>query len=125
MDAQKRLMLDLVKGSIPASTPLTISTQMEVLQLLGIVNEPKFVELIGKLGKLTPTGTPATLHNLIHLLSHLMRMSDRATSDHHETIIAGLSALNAIPDVALTFGTFMAICEELMESHHRHQSQSK
>jgi hypothetical protein len=122
MENETKLMLDVVKHSIPATTPLTIATEMEVLEMLGIVREPKLVALIGKLAKLVPTGTPATLHNLLHLLSHLMRMSERATADHHLIINDNLAALHAIPDVALTFGTFMNICEMLLESHAKHQS---
>ena len=121
MENETKLMLDVVKHSIPATTPLTIATEMEVLEMLGIVREPKLVALISKLGKLVPGGTPATLHSLLHLLSHLMRMSERATTDHHQIIDDNLAALHVIPDVALTFGTFMNICEVLLESHANHQ----
>lgn len=119
MDQDTKLMLDLIKNSIPGATPLTIATEIEVLEMLGIVKDEKLVELIRKLSKLTPTGTPATLHNLIHLLSHLIRMSDRATDDHRQKIIDNLDGLKLIPDVDLTFGTFMSICEGLLESKHR------
>ena len=122
MENETKLILDVVKHSIPAATPLTIATEMEVLEMLGIVREPKLVALITKLGKLVPTGTPATLHNLLHLLSHLMRMSERATPDHHAIINDNLAALHVIPDAALTFGTFMSICEMLLESHANHQA---
>ena len=119
MRTEQKLMLDLVKNSIPAATALTVATEMEVLELIGIVKDPKLVALLNRLARLVPDGTPATLHNLINLLGHLMHMSDKATHDHRLMIDASLAALGAIPDVALTFGTFMSICEALLEAHHK------
>ena len=117
-----KLMLDLVKSSVPANTPLTVQTEMEVLELIGIVKDPKLVALLKRLSNLVPSSTPATLHNLLNLLGHLIHMSGKATSDHRKMIDASLAALQAIPDVALTFGTFMSICEALLESHHKQRA---
>jgi hypothetical protein len=49
-----------------------------------------------------------------------MHMSSRATSENHASIDESLSMVKDMPDVALTYGTFIAICQTLLEFNYRH-----
>lgn len=122
MNTETKTMVDLLKGLMPAGAPLTVGTEVQVLELIGIVKDPELVKKMKLLTSIVSAGTPATLHGLVQLLGGLMHMSPRATSENHAAIDDALSVIKDVPDVALTFGTFMAICQSLLEFYNR-QSQ--
>ncbi len=124
MNTESKMMIGLLNGIIPASTPLTVETEIQVLELVGIVKDPELVKKMKLLTSIAPMGTPATLHGLFQLVGGLMHMSSRATNDNHASIDEALSVLKDMPDVALTYGTFIAICQTLLEFHHQHRPQS-
>ena len=58
-----------------------------------------------------------------------MRMSSKVTAAHRKSITAILANLEAVPDTNLTFGTFLSVCQTLIESpgktdsmHHEKQN---
>jgi hypothetical protein len=124
MNTESKMMIGLLNGIIPAGTPLTVQTEIQVLELIGLVKDPELVKKMKLLTSIAPASTPATLHGLFQLIGGLMHMSSRATNDNHTSIDEALSILKDMPDVALTYGTFMAICQTLLEFHHQHQPQS-
>ena len=109
-------ILDILQVAVPAGTPLTVASEIKVLELLGIVKNPQLVKAMQVVTSLVPASTPATLKGLVQLLGGLMRMSTKATASHHQSINAILSQLDLVPDTALTFGTFLAVCQTLLES---------
>lgn len=122
MTTESKMMIGLLNGIIPASTPLTVQTEIQVLELIGFVKDPELVKKMKLLTSIAPAGTPATLHGLFQLIGGLMHMSSRATSENHTSIDESLSIIKDMPDVALTYGTFIAICQTLLEFHNRHES---
>lgn len=120
MNTELKMMIGLLNGLMPASTPLTVQTEIQVLELIGVVKDPELVKKMKLLTSIAPEGTPATLHGLFQLIGGLMHMSSRATHENHASIDELLSLIKDMPDVALTFGTFMAICQTLLEFNHRH-----
>ncbi len=124
MNTESKMMIGLLNGIIPAGTPVTVDMEIQVLELIGMVKEPELVKKMKLLTSIAPPGTPATLHGLFQLIGGLMHMSSKATSDNHTSIDEALSVLKDMPDVALTYGTFIAICQTLQEFHHQHEPQS-
>ena len=124
MNTESKMMIGLLNGLMPASTPLTVQTEIQVLELIGVVKDPELVKKMKLLTSIAPEGTPATLHGLFQLIGGLMHMSSRATHENHASIDESLSLIKDMPDVALTFGTFMAICQTLLEFNHRHHPES-
>ena len=126
-------LLDILQVAIPADTPLTVSSEVKILELLGIVKDPHLIKAMQLVSALVPQSTPATLKGLVQLLAGLMRMSSKATASHHQSITAILAQLDAIPDANLTFGTFLSVCQTLIESstkthtvhHERHDPKGK
>jgi hypothetical protein len=109
-------LLDILQVAIPADTPLTISAEVKILELIGIVKQPQLLTAMQLVSALVPPSTPATLRGLVQMLGSLMRMSTKATVSHHRSISAIMSQLDAIPDTSLTFGTFLSVCQTLVES---------
>jgi hypothetical protein len=124
MTTESKMMIGLLNGIIPASTPLTVQTEIQVLELIGFVKDPELVKKMKLLTSIAPAGTPATLHGLFQLIGGLMHMSSRATSENHTSIDESLSIIKDMPDVALTYGTFIAICQTLLEFYHRQQPET-
>jgi hypothetical protein len=124
MNTESKMMIGLLNGIIPAGTPLTVQTEIQVLELIGIVKDPELVKKMKLLTSIAPPGSPATLHGLFQLIGGLMHMSSRATNENHASIDESLSMVKDMPDAALTYGTFIAICQTLLEFHNRHQPES-
>ena len=124
MNTESKMMIGLLNGIMPAGTPLTVQMEIQVLELIGIVKDPELIKKMKLLTSIAPEGAPATLHGLFQLIGGLMHMSSRATSENHTAIDESLDILKDMPDVALTYGTFMAICQTLLEFNHRHHPES-
>lgn len=106
----------MLQVAVPGNTPVTVSSEIKILELLGIVKEPELIRAMQLASAVAPSSTPATLKGLVQLLGGLMRMSPKATASHHESITTILSRLDAYPDFYLTFDTFLPVCQKLMES---------
>jgi hypothetical protein len=108
--------LAILQMAISADTPLTVQSEVKILEILGIVKDRQLVTAMNLLSTLVPPSTPATLKGLVQILGGLMRMSNKATASHHDSITSILSKLDAIPDMNLTFGTFLSVCQKLIEA---------
>src|SRR5215470_6993391 len=106
-------IVDLLQTVVPAEVPLTVQSEVRVLEVLRIVKDPQLVTVMNLVAELVPPSTPATLKGLVKLLGALMRISGKAKSSHHDSITSVLTKLDATPDVNLTFGTFLSICQTL------------
>lgn len=108
--------LTLLQVVVPPDTPLTVPSMIKVMEVLGVVSSPELVNNMQLVTALIPTGTPATLGSLIKLLSNLIKHHPKATQSHHEALSKLLKSLEGLPDSALTFGTFLPICEVLIKA---------
>ena len=126
-------ILDILQVTIPTDTPLTVLSEVKILEILGMVKDPQLIKAMQLVSALVPPATPATLKGLVQMLGGLMRMSSKATASHHKSVAAILSQLDAVPDTNLTFGMFLSICQTLMESsskthavnHEKHDTKVK
>jgi hypothetical protein len=109
-------MLSILQAATPADAPLTVSYEVKVLEILGIVKEPELVGAMQLAAALLPPSTPATLKGLVQMLGALMHMSKKATAAHHDSISTILSRLESLPDINLTFGSFLSVCQKLLEA---------
>jgi hypothetical protein len=115
MDTPDKL-LAILQIAVPADTPLTVASEVQILELLGIVKSPELVKAMKLATTLVPDSSPATLKGFLALYQQLMRHSPKAGPEHHHQMESILSGLAAVPDEPLTFGNFLAICQALMSS---------
>ena len=113
---EQTTILTLLQVAVPADTPLTVSAEVKILEILGIVSNPELVKAMNLSAALVPPTTPATMKGLVQLLSGLIRMNPKSTKTHHDTLSKFVASLANVPDVALTFGTFLPICESLVKA---------
>ena len=113
---ERKKMLDILAVAVPTDTPVTVSSEVKILEILGIVSNPQLVAAMQLVTTMLPPATPATVKGLLQLLGGLMKINDKATTSHHNKITTLLVKLDGIPDAPLTFGTFLPICEKLIES---------
>jgi len=109
-------MLEILAVAVPTDTPVTVSSEVKILEFLDIVSNPQLVAAMQLATTMLPPSTPATVKGLLQLLGGLMKMNDKATSSHQKTITGLLVQLEGMPDATLTFGTFLPICKMLIES---------
>jgi hypothetical protein len=109
-------LLSLLQVVVPPDTQVSVASEIRILEILGIVSTPALVKAMQLSAALVPAGTAATLKGLVHLLSALMRMHPKTTRAHHSTMDELLAGLEAAPDVALTFGTFLPVCDTLLKA---------
>ncbi len=114
-----KTILTLLQVAVPANTLLTVSAEVKILEILGIVSNPELVAAMNLSISLVPPTTSATMKGLVQLLSALIRMNPKSTKTHHSALDKLLASLASAPDAALTFGTFLPICESLLEARHK------
>jgi hypothetical protein len=112
-------ILTLLQVAVPANTLLTVPTEVKILELLGIVSNPELVKAMTLSLSLIPSTTPATMKGLVQLLTSLVRMNPKSTRAHHASLDKLMASLAGGPDMPLTFGTFLPICEAMLEARHR------
>ncbi len=106
-------IIDILQVAIPADTALTVSSEIKILELLGIVKTPQLVSAMQLVSNLIPASTPATVNGLIQLLAGLVKISPKAAPAHQQSISLILSQLDAVPDTNRTFGTLLTVCQSL------------
>jgi hypothetical protein len=118
---EQTTMLTLLQVVVPANTVLTISSEVKILEMLGIVSNPELVKAMNLSLSLmpSPSTTAATMKGLLQLLNALARMNPESTEAHHASLDKLVASLTTAPDVALTFGTFLPICESLLKARHK------
>jgi hypothetical protein len=118
---EERTILTLLQVTVPANTLLTISAEVKILEILGIVSNSELVKAMNLSLSLmpSPTTTSATMKGMAQLLSALIRMNPESDKAHHASLDKLVASLAGTPDVALTFGTFLPICESLLKARHQ------
>jgi hypothetical protein len=116
---EETTILTVLQVAVPSDTPLTVSAEVKILEILGIVSNPELVKAMNLSSALVPPATPATMKGLVQLLSGLIRMNPKSSKTHHDTLSKLVASLTNVPDVALTFGTFLPICESLLKASHK------
>jgi hypothetical protein len=112
-------ILALLQVVVPANTLLTLSAEVKILEILGIVSNPELVKAMNLSISLIPPTTSATMKGLVQLLSGLIRIHPKSNKTHHATLDKLVTGLASAPDLALTFGTFLPICESLLKARHK------
>jgi hypothetical protein len=113
MDTPEKL-LTIMQLAVPADTPLTVASEIQLLELFGIVKTPELIKSMKLASTLVPDSTPATLKGFVGLYSQLMHASPKAGPEHHHAMEGIIATLSAVPDEDLTFGTFLPIVQALM-----------
>ena len=115
----KTTILNLLQIAVPANTLLTVPAEVKILEMLGIVSNPELVKAMNLSVALIPPATPATMKGFAQLLNSLVRMHPKSTHAHHSSVDKLVQSLAGSPDVPLTFGTFLPICESLIHARHK------
>ena len=110
--------LTVLEVTIPPNTGVTVTSEVKILELLGIVSDPELVKAMKVTQLVIPPATPATLKGLLGLLGGLIKMNPKCTREHHDTLAKHLEDLAKIPDTILTYGIFLPICETLLKAAH-------
>ena len=116
----KTSLLMLLQVTVAPDTVLTVSSEVKILELLGIVSNPELVKAMQVTLLVIPPATPATLKGLLTLLGGLIKLNPKSNKSHHDTLSKSLATLAGIPDAVLTYGTFLPICETLLAAHKKH-----
>jgi hypothetical protein len=118
---EEKTIFTLLQVTVPANTPLTVSAEVKILEILGIVSNPQLVKAMNLSLSLmpSPTTTSATMKGLVQLLSALIRMNPKSDKTHHASLDKLVASFASTPDLALTFGTFLPICESLLTARHK------
>jgi hypothetical protein len=118
---EEATILTLLKVAVPASTLLTVSAEVKILESLGVVSNPELVKAMNLSLSLmpSPSTTAATMKGLVQLLDALIRMNPKSTKTDRASLDNLVTSLAGVPDVPFTFGTFLPICESLLKARHK------
>ena len=118
---EEATILTLLQVAVPSSTMLTVSAEVKILECLGVVSNPELVKAMNLSLSLmpSPARTSATMKGLVQLLNALIRMNPKSTKTDHASLDKLVASLAGAPDVPLTFGTFLPICESLLKARHK------
>lgn len=103
--------LALLQVTVPPATPLSVTSQMKMLKILGIVSREASVEAMNMAIELVPAGTQATLQSLASLLTSLAKSNPDCPTSARSQLNELLANLKSQPDSPLTYGAFLGICE--------------
>jgi len=113
---EARRLLEFLQNTVPANTPVTVSSEINILESLGVVSSERAVSAMKVASLLVPPNTPATFRGLMNLLTQLMKMNPKITDRHQSAISNSLAEAGQVDDFPLTFGTFLPICQKFLES---------
>jgi hypothetical protein len=109
-------LLEFLKKAVPADTRVTVSSEIYLLESLGVVSSERGVSAMKVASLLIPPGTLATFRGLMNMLTQLMNMNPAITEEHRRAIDSALVEVGQTPDFVLTFGTFLPICQKFLEA---------
>ena len=115
MPEEKRL-LEFLKNAVPGGTPVTVASQIYILESLGVVSNKKAVEAMKVASLLVTPDAQVTFRGLMNLLTQLIMMNPKFGARHQGAMDSALSAARGMDDFPLTFGTLIPICEKLLEA---------
>lgn len=113
---ENKKFLAMLEVVVPPTTPLTVTAEINILEILGIVATHEMLAAMQITLAVVPQGTPATLYGLVALLGNIIKMHPKVTKAHLEALSKAVKALTTTPDSPLTFGTFLPICQTLMQA---------
>ncbi len=113
---ENKKFLSLLQVAVPPETPVTVSAEINVLEILGIVPGPEMMTAMQIALSVVPAGTPATLYGLVGLLGNMIKTHPKATKAHQEALSKLIKSFTGVPDAPLTFATFLPICASLMKA---------
>ena len=113
---QEKQILNLLQVVVPAATPLTTVSEIKILEILGIVTNPELVKAMDFAASMIPAATPATISGLLQLIGGLISINPNAKKAHHDALAQLSKSLQGQPDAVLTFGSFLTICQAMMQS---------
>ena len=113
---ENKKFLAMLEVVVPPSTPLTVTAEINILEILGIAATHEMLMAMQITLSVVPQGTPATLYGLVALLGNIIKMHPKVTKAHLEDLSKAVHALSSTPDAPLTFGTFLPICQSLMQA---------
>src|SRR5450759_554560 len=109
-------LLSLLEVTVPPDTALTITSEVKILEIVGIVSNPDMVKSLDLVEAIVPPTVPATLKGLVTLLSGLGKMNPKTPKATHSALATLMQNLEKAPDVALTFGTFLPILRAILNA---------
>jgi hypothetical protein len=119
VNTDARGMLKLLQSVVPPNTAVTVSSEINVLESLGIVSNERSVTAMRTASLLVPPDTPVTFRGLMNTLAQLMKMNPGIKESHAKVIDESLAMSAQMDDFQLTFGTFLPICQKLLEGKSR------
>jgi hypothetical protein len=114
--AEARELIAFLQNTVPADTPVTVSSEMNLLESLGVVSDERAVSAMRVGSLFVPPDSPATFRELMNLLTQLMRMNPKFADAHQGAIDKALAEAGRIDDFPLNFGTFLPICQKLLDA---------
>jgi hypothetical protein len=115
-------LLSLLEVTVPPDTALTITSEVKILEIVGVVSNPDLVKSMNLVEAMVPPSAPATLQGLVQLLSGLGKMNPKTPKATHDALGTLLQNLQKAPDVALTFGTFLPIVRSILNASPKKQA---
>ena len=122
---EEKKYLSLLQVTVPPATALTVTAQVKIMEILGIISNPDLVKSADIAVGMIPNDTPATLHGLMILLNNLVKNHPKSTKAHHDKLAEVMKDVGKLPDAALTFGDFLPICSAVMNAIEKEKNKKK
>ena len=113
---EARKLLEILQDVVPASTPVTVSSEITLLESLGVVSQERAVSAMKVGALLVAPDTQATFLGLMNLFAQLIRMNPDFGDEHLGVLNRVLAEARQVGDFPLTFGTFLSICQKLLDA---------
>jgi hypothetical protein len=113
---EARKLIEILQNTVPADTPVTISSEINILESLGVVSDERAVSAMRTASLLIAPDSLATFRGLMNLLTQLIRMNPKFADKDKGTLDKALAEAGQIDDFTLNFGTFLPICQKLLDA---------
>jgi len=117
--------LSLLQVSVPPETALTVTAQVKILEMLGFITNGEMARAIDMTVAMIPANTTGTLYGFLGFLENMIKNHPDSNKAHHDELVTVLKDLKNIPDINLTYGMFLPICDTLLRTYHHHKKQTK
>jgi len=118
-------LLSMLEVTVPPDTPLTIHSEVKILEIVGVVSNPDFIKSLNLVEAMVAPTAPATLHGLVKLLSGLGKMNPNTPKEKCDQLDTLLQNLQKTSDVELTFGIFLPIVRSIVSTSTRRRPVQK
>lgn len=113
---EARELVEFLKNTVPPNTVVTISSEINLLESLGVVSDERAVSAMRVGSLFIPPDSPATFRGLMNLLAQLIRTNPKFADMHRHALDKALVEAGQIDDFPLDFGTFLPICQKLLDA---------